>query len=196
MKPIKSLLFILCLSFSISAEAKPTYCSDYKEFVNHQSEEVIAILEDKSLSDDQIESKLVTLADKLINFKWMAKFVMGRNWSGLTDEQKEAYVESYQQYLIHSYVPRFKEYKGQTLKITNSTPLKREGEQLVYTTLSSDGGKDIKVTYRLKKDSKCFRITDIIGEGVSLINTQRQDFSAVFKRKGFDGLLELLNSKS
>ena len=40
-----------------------------------------------------------------------------------------------------------------------------------------------------------FKITDFIGEGVSLIMTQRNDFNAILDQKGVDGFLNFLSDK-
>ena len=112
------------------------------------------------------------------------------------DEVMEVYLMTGDEdYLLRSYVPIFKEYKGQTVEFLSATQLKRPGEFTVATKIISSDEPDILVSYRIKKDASCFQVYDMVAEGVSLLNTQRQDFGSIFARKGYAELIAILKSK-
>lgn len=196
MKNSSLLLIAFLLLFSSEVvNAHAIECSEGGAFVESLSSDVIKITANDKLSFSQKEIDLTNIFKSRVDTDWMGKFALGRNWRSIKEDQQKEYLSAYQSYLINTYVPKFKAYKNQQVIIVGTTPLKRDGESLVETKVSSAGEPDISLTYRVRKDDACFVIRDIVAEGVSLINTQRQDFSSTYRNKGFDKLVALLKSK-
>ena len=119
-----------------------------------------------------------------VDTDWMAKFVMGRYYNRMDDELKQKYLDLYKRYLFYSYLPRIRGYSGEKMEVMSVT--EKSGDQFkVKTAIKSDKAKgDILVDYRLRKEGKSFKVIDMIGEGVSLITTQRSDFAAPLSQRG------------
>lgn len=171
-------------------------CEVPRTFVESVNDSVTGIIVDKSTSDAKKTQLLSELLNDYINIDWIGRFVLGRNWRSLDETQQTEYLKAYKEYILHTYVPIFKQYRGEYAEFISAKPLKRPEEFLVATKIVSPNDPDVAVTYRIQKTGACFKVYDIIAEGVSLINTQRQDFSSIFQRKGFDELLSILRSKS
>lgn len=193
-----ALLLMLFVNSAIAAtaEEKSIDCKSHKGFVESASYKIVAIIENNGSSAEKKEADLTKLFDNIVDSNWMGKFVLGRNWNSLDDSQQQEYTKIYKQYLINSYVPNFKEYDGQKVTLIGSKPLRKQNEHLVYTKLEKNGEPPLEITYRVRKSGVCYQVQDIIAEGVSLINTQRQDFGSVFKSGGYKNLISLLKSKS
>lgn len=192
---VKAISLILIFSIN-TANAQIDQCSDHMEFVKGSSKSIMNIITDKNLSEVQIEKRLENLFETLVNNNWMGRFVLGRNWRSLTKTQQDEYLDVYKQYLLATYVPRFREYNGQEIVVKSSKPLRKQDEHLVYVDINSVDSQPIEAAFRVRKTGVCYQVLDIIGEGVSLINTQRQDFGAVYNREGYDGLIKTLSKKS
>jgi phospholipid transport system substrate-binding protein len=170
-------------------------CNSPKDFIESLNDTVKGIVDDKKISDADKTEKLSEMFRKYVNINWIGRFVLGQNWRSLKPAQQTEYLKAYEDYLLRSYVPIFKEYKGQTVEFLSATQLKRPGEYIVATKIISSDEPDILVSYRIKKDASCFQVYDMVVEGVSLLNTQRQDFGSIFARKGYAELIAILKSK-
>lgn len=166
-----------------------------KEYLDKTSQKAIAVLK-SSDADKEKATQLEKIFTENTDTQWMANFVIGRYIRDAKPEQKTKYFDLYKKYLINSYVPKFKQYTGQDFKI-GSVSDAGKGEFIAKTTIKSDKSAtgDILVDYRLIKSGSSFKIVDIIGEGVSLITTQRSDFGGLISQKGFDFFLEKLEEK-
>jgi phospholipid transport system substrate-binding protein len=98
--------------------------------------------------------------------------------------------------MVHVYAVRFNEFTGQQFKVTGSRP-EGDASTLVTSQLGSDGNQPVKIDWRVAKVAGGFKITDIVVEGISMMVTQRQEFSAVIQRGGGDieALLKPLRAK-
>lgn len=167
-----------------------------RNFVDQVGSAVIAIIKDTSLSQDQKQAKLRVVFEQNADFNWIGQFVLGRHWNEATPEQQQAYLKNYRGFIVTNYADKFKKYSGQTYKILGITPLD-EGESLVKMEIEdpNPNNPDISTNYKIRETKGQYKIFDIIVEGVSLITTQRSEFDSVVKRKGLDGLIELLGKK-
>lgn len=188
--------FLLSVSFQQSAFATT---ADASNFVNDLAERVIAIVKRKDLSEKDKEMKLNDIFVKSIDTKWIGRFSMGKYWRSLNPNQKSSYLNLYSDYLAGLYVPNFRKYTGNVIKINGSKEV-RPNEYLVQTELTDPlNSLNIKIDYRLvMKDSgfENFIIFDVIAEGVSLITSQRAEINSVMEKNNFNYLMDLLTKKT
>lgn len=165
-----------------------------KKYVNGVSDRVLAVIKTKS-SDADKEKQLTQILEESVDASWMGRFAMGRYYRQASQTQQDKYLKLYREFLIQSYVPRFKEYAGEEFKIVGVKDM-GDGQYIVETELQggSPEAQPIKVDYRLKEGNS-FHIIDVVGEGVSLITTQRSDFGGMISQKGVDYFLEKLEEK-
>jgi phospholipid transport system substrate-binding protein len=168
--------------------------SGAKSYVESLSNQVINLLQSK-VGDKEKEKKLSAIFENAVDTEWMGRFVMGQHYRKLTEDQKARYLELYKKYLLQSYVPRFREYTGEKIKI-NSVRDDKGQEFFVQTEiLHPNGEASTLVDYRLRKQGEGYKIIDIIGEGISLITTQRSDFGGAITQGGVDAFLQKLQAK-
>lgn len=166
-----------------------------KDFVQGIGDKVIAVVADAKLNDASKEQKLTELFVETVDVDWIGKFVAGRYWREASKEQQQKYMEVYKKFLTDSYVSKFRKYTDQKLAINKSTP-EEEGHFLVETSIVDQDGKAYNIDYKLKTlENGKLCIYDIIAEGVSMIATQRSDFSSILSRDGMDGLIAKLAEK-
>jgi len=165
-------------------------------FVSSTSKQVIEIL-NSHLSDFEKSKRLTDLFLEVTDVDWMGKFAIGRYWQQMDDQSKISYLETYRSFLIASYVPKFKKYNGQKIEIKNIKPT-GDDQYIVQTDLNLDGPNSApyNVDYRIKYVSGKFKIRDIIAEGVSMMTTQRSDFSSIVSSSGIEALRQELIKKS
>ena len=87
-------------------------------------------------------------------------------------------------------------YKKEKLTVKGSS---RRGKfALVKSQINGGKEKPIRIEWRLTRPNVNYKIFDIVIEGVSMIRTQRSEFSSVIRRNGgkIAGLLAALRKKT
>lgn len=174
-------------SFALAGE------KEARTYVQKLSDDVLAVLNSNAETNAK-QDKLIGLFEKTVDTKWIGRFVLGRYYNQATADQKKRYDALYKDFLIRSYVPKFKNYKGETVELAE---IRKDGkdEYMVKTNIVNDRGEPpIRVDYRVKETGG-FKVIDIITEGVSLITTQRSEFGSVVSREGMDYLLDKIAAR-
>lgn len=195
---IKSLLLSLCLVLSISVHGDNAIASDNPayNFIDNVSNDALQIIK-SNISAAQKEEKLVDLFVASVDTKWIARFAIGKYWREATEQQRDNYINVHRKFLLSNYIPKFKEYTNQRIKIGKSyADGKSDNEYVVETQIISKDGTAVNISYKVRKseDGK-YMIFDVIAEGVSLIITQRSDFASILARGGVDVLIKKLGEK-
>ncbi|PIR37347.1 MAG: hypothetical protein COV35_09640 [Alphaproteobacteria bacterium CG11_big_fil_rev_8_21_14_0_20_39_49] len=189
-------VFITLLIFntSILTNAKAS-TEGAKQFIKEVSGKAIELIKSNDTNELIKEQQLSKLFEDSVDTDWISKFVIGKYWRDASDAQKTVYLELHRQFLINSYVPKFKNYTNQQILFKNTFD-EGSNEFLVETEIVQEDGTAVKVDYRVRKiDNAEYKIFDVIAEGISLINTQRSEFASILSRKGVDYLIKKLKTK-
>ncbi|MDE3060009.1 MAG: ABC transporter substrate-binding protein [Pseudomonadota bacterium] len=185
----------LCLAFAPAAYAAPA--DDASHYIQGLGDQALAVISNKALDKNKKQAKLEKIFGDNVDFPWVGRFVMGRYWRQATDDQKTRYLKAYQKFLILHYTSRFTDYTSGTFKVLGVKD-DGEGEFTVSMQMQSDepNSEPVLVDYRVRQAEKGFEIFDVIVEGVSLIATQRSEFSSVITNRGIDYLIDQLAARS
>ncbi len=80
--------------------------------------------------------------------------------------------------------------------VVSERPLNNKKDVYVKTRIERPSGPPIKATWRVRNTDGRLRVIDIMIEGISMAVTQRDEFAAVMRRNGIDGLLEVLRARA
>ncbi len=184
-------IFIFITNISIASYDTP---EQVKSFIEDISKKTITVLAD-NIPDKEKSTQLSELFLKTIDVKWIGKFVMGRYYNTLSDDDKTRYDKLFSDFLILSYVPHFKKYTKETVHII-SVKQQSTNEYLVKTEIVRTNQESLKINYMVKDTGNNHpMIFDIIAEGVSLINTKRSEFESIISANGVEHLLKMLEKK-
>lgn len=168
-----------------------------QKFIENIGNKAISIISKNNNTDIQKEQQLISLFKETVDIRWISRFVLGKHWKEMDNNAKEKYTSLYQQYLVNSYVPKFRDYTDQKL-IIKLTEKMRENEFNVKTEIQSGSGngEKLSIDYRVRKNRNGdYQVFDIIAEGVSLIITQRSEFNAIISRSSVNDLIVKLEEK-
>ncbi|WP_341753863.1 MULTISPECIES: phospholipid-binding protein MlaC [unclassified Candidatus Tisiphia] len=193
---MKKIIVYLILSFlSLSAYCATTDNKVIDNYVNQLIKDGLDVFNDESLNQDAkiAKSKKLILAN--LDLNWMAKFTLGVYRRTLTPEQIKQFTEVYSNYVSKSYADLVKNYHGQEPKVQQVRVLD-EGEFMVEMLIGT-----AKVNYLVRQvkgasDKTNLKVSDVITEGVSLINSQQSEFMNILSNSGFDKLIDELMKKS
>jgi phospholipid transport system substrate-binding protein len=192
MKYIKLLSFLL-IFFCHNSFAQVSE-NDIKKFVNKLGNDIIKVASNSKISEQERVDQTINIIDKSIDSKWIARFVLSKNYRIANQKQRDRFSSLYRQFMINTYGPKFKNYNGKKFEVTK---VATRGRYFIAKAefLPKDSNTPILIDFRLKaKDNKIY-VLDFVTEGISLIETQRSEFNSAISTDGFEKFLENLNTR-
>ena len=187
---ILALFFIPIHSFSDEKIEQSKY------FVENLGKQVIEKVSNVNLSDsERIVNFRNLYLDSFDNY-YISRFVLGQYWKRLDSNMRKQFVESFNDYIVATYAPKFKGWEG-TFKATDSL-LENNYYNVKMNVLNKDG-PTLKFMWKIYLDkNKNFKILDVNIDGVSMLVTQRAEFMSVIKNnpRGVIGLIEAMEKKT
>jgi phospholipid transport system substrate-binding protein len=169
---------------AVAAEGPGPATANAEELVRSLGFEAINVLSNKSLTPADREKEFRRLFVKGFAVDRIGQFTLGRYWRTATDAEKIDYRELFRDYVVRTYLIRFNLYSGETLKISNSRPVK-EGEMVVESVIERPSGKPpVRVDWIVVNTDGEDKIVDVVVQGVSMSITHRQEFAAVIQNGG------------
>jgi len=166
------------------------------EFIIGLADKAIAGLTDLNVPLSERTARFRVLLNEGFDVQHIGRFVLGRFWRSASEAERAEYLRLFEDFIVHSYATRFREYSGENLRVVAARTA-AEDEALVLTDLLRPSGPPIRVEWRLRRDGPGFKVVDVLVESVSMSITQRDDFSATIQRSGgrVEGLLAVLRDK-
>ena len=168
------------------------------EAVRRMAQEALDVLSDSSLSAEQRTERLRRLMARAIDIPPIARFVLGRYWRAASERQRQAYVEAYSDYVLNVYTARI----GGAAVVERFEVIKTQAhgakDFLVYCIVTRAGGKPVSAVWRLRQRDGRYRIIDLTVEGISMVQTQRQEFVSMMRvyDGDVDKLIETLKERT
>lgn len=116
----------------------------------------------------------------------VTRFVMGRVWREMSEAQQLKAQDAVVTYVGRVYTGLLNDYQGQTLEVTGATDFGAKGV-LVKTAGRGEGVEDTEVEWLVSdRGGDGLKLVDVVAEGVSLLQSQRQEFAAMIEKRGGD----------
>lgn len=144
------------------------------------------------------------MAEELLpysDYEFAARMVMGRNWQRLNEQQQEAFVEAFRDYLVTTYARVFTQYDENKHRLVfgREDDFANQRRVVVRGQLIEDGGRPpIRLDFHLQRRTPTspWLAFDLVAEGVSLLNAQQSEMQASLRQRGIDGTIELLRERA
>ncbi len=177
---------------AFSAQATEQGARDFSEKIANEAVETLATTQSTASKRKALEQ----LFTRTVDTNWIGRFVIGKHWKTLSKAQQDEYLVNYKSFLVKHYTSNFQEYAEGTKFAINQSKVLKNSQYMIGMDIERAGAQAVKVDYRVREKGSKYSIIDIVVEGVSLLNTQRSEFSSVVQRKGVEHLIEQLRSKS
>ncbi|TJZ79113.1 MlaC/ttg2D family ABC transporter substrate-binding protein [Chitiniphilus eburneus] len=187
---IASLVIGLIPLFALAANDSP------EQITRKVSDDVLAIIKsnekDPTKVRDLVDARVAPLAD----YTRMTALAVGRYWRTATPEQQQALTREFRTMLVRTYLSALTVYKNAEVEVKGSRPGAGDDEQSVRTEVSLPGQKPIPVDFSFERTRQGWKVFDISVDGISFIVNNRNQFSAVIRKDGVDGLIKLLADRN
>ena len=196
MHNLRKFLFILLLFSLPTIVTSDEKIEQSKFFVENLGKEVVEKVSNVNLSENQRTLNFRNLYLTAFDNYYISRFVLGRYWKRLDSNMRKQFIESFNNYIVATYAPKFKGWEG-TFKAVDSL-IENNYYNVKMHVLNKDG-PTLRLMWKIYLDkNKNFKILDVNIDGVSMLVTQRAEFLSVIKNnpKGVIGLIEAMNEKT
>jgi phospholipid transport system substrate-binding protein len=140
-----------------------------------------------NLSKIERIQKLKDIAKETVDIRGIGFFSLGSYRKGLTDEQKNQYDTIFKQYFLKSFSSRLAEYSNPEIEVNSKKKINKNYTMVFSTLVATDKRPEVKIDWRIyTKDPKNLKIRDLIIEGLSLVRTQKAEFSSIIESNDGD----------
>lgn len=176
---------------------------DAQAFVRTLAQEAVASLTRRDMTGTEREDAFRSLLVAHFDVPQIGKWALGRYWRLASAGEQSEYLTLFEDFIVRTYAHRFRDYTNEHLEITDVKDVADdEGGVLVSSQIVRDNPKPIRVEWRVAAPQDgspaAYRIVDVVVEGVSMVQTQRSEFSSVIVRNGgkVGGLITELKLKT
>lgn len=184
-----ALVGVLTTSVHAAAPSGPAA----EKFVAQLADEAI-----NSLSNNQDAAARKALFEQLLsqgfNMDFISLVALGSARRTATPEQLSAYQASFKRFIVGRYASLLDSYQGEQLIINGSVETKRD--RLVNSIIRSPNGSPVAAEWRVRNFDGDLKIIDVKFEGVSMVQSQQEEFRSIISSQGIDGLTKILEQRA
>lgn len=174
--------------FAQAAPAAATTQGSPSKLVLDNSSRVIATLDKRRAEFTGNRAKLRAFINSEFNTMfdrdYAARQVLGRHGRGASDADVKLFADALADNLMQRYGSSLLAFNARLkVRVKSETPLPRGLGVKVSSELIRSGGDPIPVDYLMRKAGSGWKVFDVMVEGVSFVQTFRQQFDAELQRK-------------
>ncbi len=164
-------------------------------FIQQLGQYTLGILQ-QPLSLPQREAQLRELLRQGFDLPFIARFVLGRAYNGLTPDQAAEYQQVFSDFVLRSYARRLAGFQASGFNILGTRAV-GDSDTEVATRIDPQNGQPIRCDWRVREFAgPRLGIIDVTVEGVSMALTQRDEFTAVASSRGVGDLIGVLRARA
>jgi phospholipid transport system substrate-binding protein len=141
-------------------------------------------------------SKVGELVDKYLlphfDTEYAARLVLGKNWRSASADQRKRFVDAFYHSLLNNYGTALTDFTADKLKVIGGKPDSDPNRATVRTEVKRDNGDRIAVNYAMRKTPDGWKAWDVSIDGISYVNSYREDFGAQIDQQGIDSVIARL----
>lgn len=187
-------LALSTMSIGAVADERPTP-AEASAFVQTLADRAIGVLNDPGTTPSVRVTAFDALLSEGFEFDVISRFVVGRYWNTASEPQKADYKTLFRTFVLKKYSTLLGAYSDQRFAVTRAVEV-GDRDVVVSTEISQASQQPVRADWRVRRYGNALKIIDIKVEGISMLTSQREEFTAVIQRNGFDGLLNLLRQQT
>jgi phospholipid transport system substrate-binding protein len=154
--------------------------------------QAIKLLAETEPGEAKRESEMRRLLNEGFDIEFIGRFVLSRYYRTASEAERAEFHQLFEDYLIAAYGRRFGTYNGERFVI-GQTFQQDDERAVVRSDVVRPSGDTMTVDWRVQRRDGKWRIIDIMVEGVSMMVTQRSEFTALLQRE--KGSVAALNQR-
>ena len=177
-------IFILLLILNLNAVYAKSVEPDV--FVQSTVNRASAILT-KSISKEDKMNELKLIAKDTVDIKGIGLYTLGSFRKNLSENQKNKYSNLFENYFLKTFSSRLSEYTNPKIEVTDKKVLNKNYTIVNSVLVGTSERPEVKIDWRIyTKNPDNPLIRDLIIEGLSLVRTQKEEFSSILNSNDED----------
>ena len=150
--------------------------------VNRASE----ALNNKYSKEEKIE-KLKQIASETVDIKGIGYYTLGAYRKNINENEINQYEMFFEQYFLKSFSSRLAEYSNPEIEAVSKKKLNKNYTMVSSVLVGTEQRPEVKIDWRIyTKNPENPLIRDLIIEGLSLVRTQKEEFSSIIQSNDGD----------
>lgn len=200
MKSIFKKILAVSVPFILACNLQADEQSELKSRFLNKIDEIIVIVENKSITKEQRNADIVKSISPMFDFELMAKLSLGNTWKELSASDAKRFVELYVERMKQSYSAKIDAYEGEKVEIKKIEQPK--SNRIAFFTDLVGKEEKLEIVYKFHKPSQSMEgkddwlVYDVEILGVSILKTDRAQFKEFLQTKSINELMEALAKQS
>ena len=180
MKKLLILLFLLNLLTSNSHSIEPDV---FVQSTVNRASEILS----KDISKEEKINQLKVIAKETVDIRGVGFYSIGSARKNLNEDQKNKYLEVFEDYFLKSFSSRLSEYSNPKIDVQDKDVLNKNYTIVKSILVATSDRPEIKIDWRIyTKNPDNPLIRDLIIEGLSLARTQKEEFASILNSNDGD----------
>ena len=183
LKKTSTFLIFLLIFFSSIAKVNSIEPDIFvQSTVNRASE----ALNNKFSKEEKIE-RLKEIASETVDINGIGYYTLGAYRKNINEDQKKEYSNLFEQYFLKSFASRLAEYSNPEIEVLSKKKLNENYTMVSSILVGTEQRPEVKIDWRIyTKNPEIPLIRDLIIEGLSLVRTQKEEFSSIIQSNDGD----------
>jgi phospholipid transport system substrate-binding protein len=183
LKKTSIFLFFLVIFFSSIAKV---YSIEPDIFVQSTVNRASEALNNKFSKEEKIE-RLKEIASETVDINGIGYYTLGAYRKKINEDQKKEYSNLFEQYFLKSFASRLAEYSNPEIEVLSKKKLNENYTMVSSVLVGTEQRPEVKIDWRIyTKNPEIPLIRDLIIEGLSLVRTQKEEFSSIIQSNDGD----------
>jgi len=183
LKKTSTFLFFLVIFFS---SIPKVYSIEPDIFVQSTVNRASEALNNKFSKEEKIE-RLKEIASETVDINGIGYYTLGAYRKNINEDQKKEYSNLFEQYFLKSFASRLAEYSNPEIEVVSKKKLNENYTMVSSVLVGTEQRPEVKIDWRIyTKNPEIPLIRDLIIEGLSLVRTQREEFSSIIQSNDGD----------
>ena len=181
----KTSTFLIFLVIFFSSIAK-VYSIEPDIFVQSTVNRASEALNNKFSKEEKIE-RLKEIASETVDINGIGYYTLGAYRKNINEDQKKEYSNLFEQYFLKSFASRLAEYSNPEIEVLSKKKLNENYTIVSSILVGTEQRPEVKIDWRVyTKNPEIPLIRDLIIEGLSLVRTQKEEFSSIIQSNDGD----------
>lgn len=169
--------------------------AEVKELLQQRDKEIKDLMGPKGTEYTQKQKdQLKDIINGIIDYRSMAKYALKSTFDTLSTDQQKEFVDLFSTIIRDQSMKKLDIYRADV----SYNKIDVEGDSAVVKTMAQLEKVRTPVTYKMQyeENNKQWVVTDMIIDDVSTADSYRRQFQSILRKRGYDGLLEILRKRA
>jgi len=196
---LRGVIFTLGVSFFVPAAQASSVYPHPGAFVDALGNRAIALLGAHGATNKEQEIRFRKLLREGFAVQKIGRFVLGKYRRSSSADEVEEFLHLFEDYIVSLYSSAFRNFSGETFGVARVVKTRSPQDTMVVTHINPDAPDGpTKVVFQVRNFGDQYKILDVKIQGVSMIVTQRDEFTGFIRNNGgtIGPLIKALRTKT